>query len=297
MKVSSKKMEMLKRNKLQANYSAVMVLGLLAIMFFLQSCFEPQEGCLDVGATNFDPTADNPCEDCCTYPILTLSLSHRFGENSFNFNTFYAVDPDSTDFFTIQQMRFYLTNFHFENATTSVGVEDILQIETTTGTDLEVEDNFTLVTRDDFNFELGDFRSTGTFDTLRFYVGLEADVNQALPSSTNLSSDHALAYTSDSTNWVDGFGYVFNEIIIDSIEGQEEPLRLNIFEVDNLGANNLVEIKIPYAITIDFGRNVTIPIKIDYEKWMEGINFVGDTEQKIMEEIVNNTKNVFSIVE
>ena len=46
----------------------------LYVVLSLTACFEPQEGCTDIAATNFDASADENCTDCCTYPKLQLLM-------------------------------------------------------------------------------------------------------------------------------------------------------------------------------------------------------------------------------
>ena len=53
-----------------------------ALAFTLFSCAEKQEGCLDVYATNFEFEADKVCEDCCTYPVFELEVSHYWDSSN-----------------------------------------------------------------------------------------------------------------------------------------------------------------------------------------------------------------------
>ena len=58
-----------------------LIIALAAVLALgLSACYEPEEGCLDVAAKNFQVDADLNCpDDCCEYPNLKLLLSHRVG--------------------------------------------------------------------------------------------------------------------------------------------------------------------------------------------------------------------------
>jgi len=60
--------------------------------------------------------------------------------------------------------------------------------------------------------------------------------------------------------------------------------------------NAPVNITLPYVVTIDRGFDLTIPIRIDYLKWIEGINFA-DNPDMTRQTIVGNLSNGFSIRE
>ena len=59
----------------------------IVISFFLAvgllSCYEAIEGCLDSQAVNFDFSADNACDGCCSYPNLIINFNRVFGKRDF----------------------------------------------------------------------------------------------------------------------------------------------------------------------------------------------------------------------
>ena len=53
---------------------------ILLYLLSLTSCFEPQEGCLDISAVNFDASADKDCDKsgcACIYPKLQVAVDQR----------------------------------------------------------------------------------------------------------------------------------------------------------------------------------------------------------------------------
>jgi len=92
-------------------------------------------------------------------------------------------------------------------------------------------------------------------------------------------------YTGDQ-----GEGYIFNQITLFRDTTTENPIILNIS-----GNENLVEIKAPFSYNSTMGENFSLgTLDVDYGKWFHGINFVG-SEQDMINQIVKNTPEVFSV--
>jgi len=125
---------------------------LLISLSLLPACYEPQSGCLDNEALNYDLDADNPCSDCCEYPSLVLDVQHRFITDS----TTAGIIPGSSvhldDFgnpFRIKQFRCFISNIHLQDAgAMPLEVEEKLGLVVIEGPRIRldtVEDNFALV--------------------------------------------------------------------------------------------------------------------------------------------------------
>jgi len=273
------------------------------LLLICQSCYQSQEGCLDVLATNFDVTADIDCclEDnvcCCTYPTLNLAIDHKLtADTSLNFalGSPLTVD-DSSHFFIVDDIKFYLTNLHLVNTTTGeeAGVEDSIELYviddlgnlvTTT-----VEDNFSLINRNQFSYPLGEFRSSGIYDALRFDVGIAGLANHTLTDS--LATNHALSIQTDTLQIDPVSGYIFNKI--DLRRDTVSSTATNRIEILDLIA---VQLALNEPITIANGFDITINLRMNHLDWYTGINFVTDTDEQIVNKIVLNTTNVFKIVE
>ena len=59
--------------------------------------------------------------------------------------------------------------------------------------------------------------------------------------------------------------------------------------------SNTVEISLNFPFTLAPGFDATLPIKVNYSKWLSGIDFVTDSEAMIKSKIVSNTAEAFSI--
>lgn len=81
-------------------------LNLLLLPLLLTACYEPQEGCLDPDAANYDLAADDDCSDCCEFPSLSIRIATVWDSLTF--------DPASTyqdavgNNFELLNFRYYL---------------------------------------------------------------------------------------------------------------------------------------------------------------------------------------------
>jgi len=251
-------------------------------------CLEEEEGCLDNTASNFNPIADISCEDCCTFPTLQIEIAHRVQDSILlQYGLAYPVDSDSSAFFNISKVKFYLSNFRLENDTKSVGVTDTVTLTYLDGTQETVEDNFLLISRDitSFEYDIGTFKETGSYNRIRFTVGLSLPATQTNPETL---TNHPLAIQTDSMYSIPDQSYIFNRITY-----QRDTSDINsIISVDVQDV--AVEVVLDYEEEINLGFDVEIPIKIDYWKWLEGIIFVTDLDE-IRANIVTNTAKAFTI--
>ncbi len=283
---------MLKTRCFNVKYSIAFVLLLLLVNI---SCKEPIEGCRDIAATNYDVSADEPCEnDCCTYPRLSLSIAHRYMDSlSFSFDSIY-VDDGNNMAVQFQQMIFYLSNFRLTMASDSFETIETIDLDIIGGETATFKDDFTLVSRSisSFSYDIGEIRGLGTFDTLKFTVGLAGDA--AFVDAETVEEGHPLALNTD-TLWTSTEGYVFNRLTVVPDTMNNDPLVSRQFDIR--GNENLVEISLAYPIEVNRGIDLSIPLKIDYQIWFSGIDFVNNIDSYIANKIVENTANAFSINE
>ncbi|MEL6864529.1 MAG: MbnP family protein [Bacteroidota bacterium] len=265
---------------------------LLLLLSGLPACFESEEGCLDIAATNFDASADDPCPDCCTYPSLQLSINHQMGDTVLRFGDPYVTDGN--ELFRVARIRFYLSELELWQDGQYLGVSDTLVIDTDNGPDttmLTISDNFALINRNQFNYTFGNVSFNGTFDSLRFKVGLDAQVNGADPVS--IPSGHPLEVSTDSMYFNVDSGYVFNQIWL-----QKDTTANTDTTYLSIGLNErLVEVALPIDVSFSPGFDVDIAIDIDYLTWFTGINFVDDSDDDLVTKIVSNTAQAFSLAE
>ena len=271
------------------------------LLLSISNCKEKVEGCLDIEASNFAFSADESCpDDCCIYPNMTFEIAFRWDTLSLIYGNPYTLSNDSV--IKITKTKFYISDISLTNETESLMVLDQIElvVNGSTGTETFVDD-FTLMSRDfsSFNYEIGEIRGSGVFDSLRFTVGLNQLANQVEPTSA--PDGHPLSIQSDSM-WSVENAYVFNKLIMTPDTSTMVPadtFEFNITDVTGV-LNYGVEVVLPFKYELEVGTDIQVPIIVDYFKWFQGIDFEVDSTVdsiEVVEDIVKNTAEAFSINE
>lgn len=279
----------------------IFLLTLLSI-----GCGTKEDGCLDIDATNFDVSADEQCESCCTYPNLKLTVFHSIlttgvvqADSCINHSGDSTLTNGDDNFFQIKDISFYLSDFQmvmFDG--TIVEVEDTITLNIfadasgSTFVDTLVKDDFVLVERSQFSYTVGEFRTPGLYSKIRFKVGLDASLNT---TNDTLLTSHPLSDTEERHFSTREEGYILQQfnIVRDTTTNSTD------IEIYQIGKEvfNTVLVELDYEKTFEPGFDVEIPIKVKYGEWMKGINFATDDELIIKNTIVNNTADAFEIDE
>ena len=274
-------------------------LGIL--LFLITGCYENKVDCLDVRASDFAIDADEPCSDCCEFPVLRLQFQHKVQINdSTIYNLTYA---DSVYYdgagnpFRINNIQYYISEAHLFRVN---GAEE----ETQDSIELEIfldgnrtilkyfEDNFNIVNPGSFQgSEAGTFAKSGVYNRIRLAIGLAGDANKVIP--TLAPEGHPLADLDMYTN--PDSGYIFNslELFRDTTAADTIPYMLNILTPENLV---YVDLDFPEIFFLANGAEARVTIRVNYLKWFEGVNIKGDREEMIRN-IVDSIAHSFSVIE
>lgn len=292
----------MKRNKGNKYFAYLLV---LMIATTLSACYEEVEGCLDVGAKNFQVDADINClDDCCEYPSLKLVLRHQVG-NPDNGVAFRYIDSVYTDaqrqVFRVENMQYYLSGFSLHASDGSTArVTDLLAVQSynTDGslTDNQLTDDFLLINPSFSNsLEVGELRVNGTFEAISFSLGLDELANRTDTSS--VEEGHPLG-SIDDRMFVDqdqGYSFVEAAILRDTIASDTIPV-----DVQVIGADQRIDYFIPFGQPFDLnpGFNITITLHINYATWLNAIEDVrNDSPEAIATKIVSGLSQAISLVE
>lgn len=272
-----------------------LTLGLIA------GCFQPESGCLDIEATNFQLDADEGCggddseTNCpCSYPDLSLAVDFVFDKQAYEHNGFYMIDSQVVQ---IRLIRFYLSGFQLiQSDGDTLSVEDTISL-VVLNEELELEtklftDDFQLINQQS-SINLGEVKESGTLESIRFVVGIEGQANSASPDSIS-NTRHPLAESDMHTGSQEN-GYIFNQIslLTDTINNTGGRV-LNISQ--NINRGQFVEVKKSISVKTPVGESFSLgTLTINQAKWFDGIKFATDTDAIMIEKIVANTPNVFSI--
>jgi len=262
------------------------------------SCTQPVEGCLDIEASNYQVDADNPCGDCCVYPELRLVFRHKqqvSPDTTLNFSYDSLFTDGAGNLFRIRDIRYYLQGAALLRSDgTPAGVSDTVRLffRDPDGDTVSqvVEDNFFLMEANNFSpFSMGTFRESGTFSAFRLLIGLESNDPKLLPEFS--PENHPLADTSlfepDR-----GFVLCHLEILPDTTAADTIPKIIRLFAPEPL---HVLEEAVP--LELPQGFSPVYSLQVDYGEWFAGVNVRQDPTEKIAEQIGENLKNAFSLIE
>jgi len=267
------------------------------LVLSISNCKQKVEGCLDIEATNFAFSADESCpDDCCTYPNLTFEIAFRWDTLSLIYGNPYNL-VDSTTVIKIMKTKFYISDISLTNDNDSLMVLDRIELMVNDGSSgyETFVDDFTLMSRDftSFNYEIGEIRGLGSFDSLRFFVGLSDLANKVEPSSA--PDGHPLSIQGDSM-WSVEDAYVFNKLIMLPDTMTMPPTDTLTFNITDI-AGDRVEVVLPFKYELEVGTDIQVRIIVDYFKWFQGIDFEDIPTEVVINNIVDNTIKAFSINE
>ncbi|MBR9919418.1 MAG: hypothetical protein GYB31_01170 [Bacteroidetes bacterium] len=265
---------------------------LLVLTTLLAGCYEKEEGCLDIGATNFDPSADKACEDdCCEYPRVELRVTTVFSDRtlteplSFALDNFYEVPGVAGDSFSITRLRYYISDLELLSGNDVFRVTDELEIEVNGSKTIITDDIGILEPGSSPGYSVGTFPYPGSYDGLRFKVGLPDPVKMGDPAS--VPAGHPLSILGDSTLWLEDEGYmaayleVFREpAAVDSILLRiPEPILFEFFPES------------PIVLTAGF--DISLQIQNDIRLWFKGTNPKVDPVSTLEDKIQANLSGAF----
>jgi hypothetical protein len=260
----------------------------ILILLGLPACYEPVEGCLDPVAVNYEVGADKDC--CCEYPNLVLRVEHTLYDSlTFRFGDTLNLNGQPLIF---TRFQFLLSGIRLWRGGAAQSIDETVEFSAFgDGGGIEtavLPDDFLLASRNTNTYTVGSFTYPGNYDSLSLNLGLQPPARFAIPGS--FPDEHPLSLTPDSM-YVSG-NYVMNSLEFVRFLPQADTVRLTIFEplTLSLGAGTQSSIKV---LT---GFDASVPIRICYDCWLKDVNFVG-TEQEMIDQILKNTPNAFSLQE
>jgi hypothetical protein len=274
------------------------VVASLLLLLAPAACTEPIEGCLDIEASNYQVDADNPCADCCIYPRLRLVFRHKqfvSPDTTINFSYDSLYTDGAGNVFRIQDIRYYLQGASLirpdgELTRTDDTVRLFFREPAGDTSSQVVEDHFFRMEADNFSsFSMGTFRYSGTFSGFRLFIGLEGSYADLIPELS--PEDHPLA---DTSLFVADTGFVLCrlEILPDTTAADTIPRIIRLFAPQPL---HVLEENIPLEVPQGFGP--VYSVQVNYAEWFDGVNVRQDPTEKIAQQIGQNLKNSFSVVE
>jgi hypothetical protein len=222
------------------------------------ACYDSKEGCLDVKAVNFDPTADRNC--CCEYPRLVLTTLHAWGTGLMTYQVPLAIPVG--DSIVIRSLRWYASDISMSTAAGRISIIEADNLPQRNSGKLEVKKNIALVDRNELNYPLSTYTASGTTNLLQFMIGLPAGYNNLIIDSI---SSHPLARQSDTMYDDASNRYLHTKIVFEAVKTKK------LYSLTWTSSEAQLPISLAYNKVIEAGENLPLPIRIDYKRWWTGV--------------------------
>ena len=257
-------------------------LWIAGVFTFIQfnSCYSPVDGCLDPEATNYSINADNPCDDCCNFPVLDVSIFHENMDTTFRLNDTITNDLDQK--ISLLDYVYLLSDFKVYIGEEVYNVIDSVSLDVESGTALG-KDDIIRVDRDNFTYEIGTIIFDGNTDSMSFRIGLNDLLNEN-PFTSEISN-HPLTNDPDSLYQEVTDTYVFQRI---KVAQGADFLDTVIYDI-----STAYETVFTLNETSVRGEDKTFVIAAQYNKWFDGIDFETMSHSEIEERIGENSVKLF----
>lgn len=255
----------------------------LAILFgfiLLTSCYENQTGCLDIESSNYDVTADDACDDCCTYPTLSILISHQYGENAYSRTD--TITNDLGAELVLEDIQTFISDLNVHSVLDSYQVSDTISV-LLDGSNQTVKDDIILVRPSTFRYTVGTFREADTYKSITTRLGLPNEVNNA--ATITVPDDHPIIAAGDSLYIDDQNQYVTNYMLLRQVGVHDVADTLAII-APSYTYNSIVD------VTQNRGSNASLSIIMDYLNIINGLDYNTMTKEQIIEQIKINLQDL-----
>lgn len=265
-------------------YTIFLIFVFLIITTF-PACEKKVKGCMHPRAQNFNPEADE--NDGCVYYPLNLRMQHYASplSNDTLLIGNWLNDVDGEPFY-ITAMPILASGLHLFKGGTEYESPESIKLINASGTAVYVEDNFFITKPGVYLYNITGWADLGTFDSLRFYIGLPEEIRQSNPSKVTENqhplSTTAMTYMYDSVS----MGYQSCRLVAKQVNSG------NDFDII---FSNYIPITLPCNITVVDGAATNIQLRLDYMALFNGISFSNDSPAVIQDKMVQNFKTAFSV--
>lgn len=250
----------------------------LSFIFFLYSCYENVEGCLDPNSSNYDVTADIACEDCCTYPTLSINLGNF--NNDTSYNNVDSIVNNLNQEFVIEDLQTYLSDFSVSDGTEIYGISETINYTDASGNEQTISDDIIRTRPNQLKYTLGTFIESNDYSSIMLSLGVPEEIDNA--QSIEITTDHPLAIAGDSLYIVSENQYVKSWVVLRQIGVHEvaDTLQINTSKHEYLFED--------LEINQERGSSLDLNIKIDYAVLISDIDYNSMTKAEIIQQIGNN---------
>lgn len=268
----------------------ILYLFVFSVAISIISCYDHEEGCKDINASNFDVTVDEPCEDdCCNYPKVNLYISFVF-DDSISIDTNNYFTNNFGDSLRFKFLRMYLSDFKLTNIDNE---EFLLKQEITIGKNenetISYENvNFSSakIKPEESKYTVGTLSKLSEYKKVKFKFGLDSTVNHSVIGK--ISSASALYPSTDSMYIDQELGYYFLKMDLEIKNKTTNQIYIS-------GIENIETIVIEESIDFTKREDHSLILKLNLNKWFLDIDFNNDSDIQISKKLSNNLGSAFSL--
>jgi hypothetical protein len=262
--------------------------GTIVLLLAQYACFEPQSGCLDIAATNFNAAADKNC--CCRYPNLVITVDQVY--DTLVFRQDYLYPGTGGHLFRIKSLAFYLSEFTLLKNGVPFYMGDTVQLKIydVAGNDTLVQpfvDDVALVRRTPLEYPIATFGEDGFFETITFRLGLSSAMGQAIP--TLAPANHPLRPQPDNL-YNNGYTFLQAVVVRDTMAATlPDTIRFTRADLGDffIEGNDHFEHKLGY--------NFPIKLRADWSVLFQGVIWTNHDIQAWKTQMVSNFPGVFRV--
>jgi hypothetical protein len=257
------------------------VIFLFSLLILLNSCYEDKTGCLDKLASNYDVSADIPCEDnCCTYPKLNLKFTHSFKNGNLTLNS--SLQNDINSSFVLLSQKLFLSNICLFESSNSLKVPFVRKgpYILNNGSTSEFIKDYILLTDVNTLLQVNEFKSNQKLNNLKLKLGLDNKFD-------NVDIVRASNYIE-----LDEFSGMYEKTSKTYLSySAKMAVGNNLRDTFTITLNNEIDKNLSLGnVQSKFGEDISIDVKLNYDKLFSGVNFTSGS-QAIRVKLASNFQN------
>lgn len=244
----------------------------------MSSCYEPQDGCLDPLSVNYDVAADRDCKDCCRYPKVRFAFRYLYNGSTFRF-TDTITNNLQTQALLLNQ-NIYLAEIELiDSDGNNVALLDSITLNSA-GVRIRRAVDFLHIRRNISQLEISSVRFSGLIGKVSFRVGLPTIFN----GISLQPSPHPALDARD--NMRDSLGnFLAAKFIMAVGTNLADTLEVVVQQSEPIVLEPLLK---PESF---FAQQLSILIRLDYNRLFENIDFEKDNNLQIANQIQRNFVN------
>lgn len=239
----------------------------MLIFLLASSCYERQEGCLDIRSDSYDFFADDPCEDCCTYPTMTWQVTHEWLDTFLMEGEIYYNNLDQ--YIQVISSEFYISELALLKENEEFVIDEVLEVVDKAGAALTISNSIQFVQSFRKSYPVGSFRYPDTYDALGFTLGIPGNY-----------------VASDSTEtFVEDVSFLDEEICEHTnfrLEYVVDTISMDTLVMELIGTSTIEEISLEALNEVPLSEDFTISIIARYDLLFNDIdlqNLESDVEK------------------